>query len=93
MNRLRLRPMDGVAPQAGDCVWGYDEALDVEGWIECDNLERIYSVREPETLPVLCGIDHTHDGDCGESWWWVENDIGQRFALESIEVAEWGDNY
>lgn len=90
---LYIRPMNGVPLEAGDCVWGYDEALEVEGWIEGENLKHIYPVQDPDTLPMLCGIDHTHDDDCDESWWWVENDIGQRFALQSIDVAERADNY
>jgi hypothetical protein len=88
MNRLRISPMNGVPPASGDCVWGYDESLGVEGWVECDVLEHIFPVRQRDTLPTLCPVDHTHDEDCDELWWWVENDVGERFALQSIDVEE-----
>ena len=56
--------------------WGYDVQTDQYGWIQHD-IGLWY-----KTISPVCELDET------DRWWWVETDLGERFAFQSIDVEE-----
>lgn len=69
--------------EVGDCFWAFDETYGDWCWVEHEMVETAYTVDNPPALPRFWD---EHDSD--ENYWWVENEFGERYAFQSIDIEE-----
>ena len=62
--------------EPGTEYWGYDVQTGQYGWIQHDIGEWY------KDISPVCELDEP------DRWWWVETDLGERFAFQSIDIEE-----